>query len=47
MLPPFVPLLRSTEDLQVVARPPWWRPGHVIAMVIAALLLALAMILYH
>lgn len=47
-LTPFVLLLRSNEDLQIVAGPPWWSTGHVIAMVIAALLLALvAVILYH
>lgn len=45
---PFVLLLRSNEDLQIIARPPWWSTGHVIAMVITALLFALiAVILYQ
>lgn len=47
-LTPFVLLLRSNEDLQIIAGPPWWSTGHVIAIVISALLLALIMvILYH
>jgi signal transduction histidine kinase len=47
-LTPFVLLLRSNEDLQIIAGPPWWSTGHVIAIIIAALLLALiAVILYH
>ena len=40
-LTPFVLLLRSNEDLQVLAGPPWWNTGHVIAMVFAVLMLAL------
>ena len=40
-LTPFVLLLRSNEDLEVLAGPPWWSTGHVIAIVIASLLLAL------
>lgn len=47
-LTPFVLLLRSNEDLDVVAGPPWWSAGHVIAIVIAGLLLSLAgVVLYH
>jgi signal transduction histidine kinase len=47
-LTPFVLLLRSNEDLDVIAGPPWWSAGHVIAMVIAGLLLTLAgVVLYH
>ncbi len=47
-LTPFVLLLRSNEDLDVIAGPPWWSTGHVIAIVVAALLLALvAVFLYH
>lgn len=47
-LTPFVLLLRSNEDLDVIAGPPWWNTGHVIAIVVAALLLALvAVFLYH
>lgn len=47
-LTPFVLLLRSNEDLDVIAGPPWWSTGHVIAIAIAVLLLALAsVVLYH
>ncbi len=47
-LTPFVLLLRSNEDLDVIAGPPWWSAGHVIAIVITGLLLALAgVVLYH
>ena len=47
-LTPFVLLLRSNEDLQVLAGPPWWNTGHVIAMAVAGLVLALIFnFLYH
>ena len=47
-LTPFVLLLRSNEDLDILAGPPWWSTGHVIAIVFATLLLALvAVSLYH
>lgn len=47
-LTPFVLLLRSNEDLDVIAGPPWWSTGHLIVIIIAALLLALAsVVLYH
>ena len=47
-LTPFVLLLRSNEDLEVLAGPPWWSTGHVIVIVIASLLLALiAVFLYN
>ncbi len=47
-LTPFVLLLRSNEDLEVLAGPPWWSTGHVIALVVAALLLALIFnFVYH
>jgi signal transduction histidine kinase len=47
-LTPFVVLLRSNEDLQVLAGPPWWNTGHVIAIVVALLLLALVVnFVYH
>jgi signal transduction histidine kinase len=45
---PFVVLLRSNEDLQVLAGPPWWNTGHVIAIVVGLLLLALVVnFVYH
>jgi len=47
-LTPFVLLLRSNEDLEVLAGPPWWSTGHVIAIVVASLLLALVVnFVYH
>ncbi|MGA7342551.1 MAG: histidine kinase [Terracidiphilus sp.] len=47
-LTPFVLLLRSNEDLDTIAGPPWWSAGHVIAILIAGLLAALAgVVLYH
>jgi signal transduction histidine kinase len=47
-LTPFVLLLRSNEDLEVLAGPPWWSTGHMIAIVVASLLLALIVnFVYH
>jgi signal transduction histidine kinase len=47
-LTPFVLLLRSNEDLDVIAGPPWWSTGHVIAIAIVALALAfVGVVLYH
>jgi len=47
-LTPFVLLLRSNEDLDVLAGPPWWSTEHVIAIVITVLLLALVVnFVYH
>ncbi len=40
-LMPFVLLLRSTDDMDVLAGPPWWSTGHVVALAIGILLLAL------
>lgn len=47
-LTPFVLLLRSNEDLDLIAGPPWWNTGHVIAIVVGILVLALVgVVLYH
>ena len=47
-LTPFILLLRSTEDIDVLAGPPWWSAGHLAAMAIGFLLLALtANFIYH
>jgi signal transduction histidine kinase len=47
-LTPFVLLLRSNEDLEVLAGPPWWSTGHVIAIVVVSLLVALVVnFVYH
>ena len=40
-LTPFVLLLRSTDDVKVLAGPPWWDAGHLVILVIGALLVAL------
>jgi len=40
-LTPFVLLMRSTDDLKVLAGPPWWNAGHLVAVVIWLLILAL------
>ena len=41
-LTPFVVLLRSGDDVNVLAGPPWWSAGHVIALLSVLLLLVLA-----
>jgi signal transduction histidine kinase len=47
-LTPFVLLLPSNEDLDVIAGPPWWSTGHILALIVAAVLLALgSVVLYH
>jgi signal transduction histidine kinase len=40
-LTPFALLLRSTDDLKVLAGPPWWNAGHMVAVVGGLLILAL------
>ncbi|MEY2412046.1 MAG: hypothetical protein QOD84_652 [Acidobacteriaceae bacterium] len=40
-LTPFVLLLRSVDDMKVLAGPPWWNARHLIAVVIGILILAL------
>jgi signal transduction histidine kinase len=40
-LTPFVLLLRSTDDLKVLAGPPWWNAGHLVAVVVGLLVFAL------
>ena len=39
---PFVLLLRSTDDLKLLAGPPWWSTGHLIAIAIGVLVFAFA-----
>jgi signal transduction histidine kinase len=47
-LTPFVLLLPSNEDLDVIAGPPWWSTAHIIALIVATALLAMiSVILYH
>jgi signal transduction histidine kinase len=47
-LTPFVLLLRSSEDVNVLAGPPWWSTGHVMALLSVFVLLAMATVfLYH
>ena len=44
---PFALLLRSAEDVQLVAAPPWWSTGHIIELVVVLLLLSFgAQLLY-
>ena len=38
----FALLLPSFNDVEVVEGPPWWSAGHIVALIIAVLLLALA-----
>jgi signal transduction histidine kinase len=47
-LTPFVLLLRSNEDLNIIAGPPWWSTRHILALIVVAALLALvSVVLYH
>ena len=47
-LTPFVLLMRSTEDIDVLAGPPWWSAGHLVSFVISLMLLAIvANFFYH
>lgn len=39
-LTPFVLLLRSTDDIDVLAGPPWWSAGHLLGLALSFLLLA-------
>lgn len=41
-LTPFVLLLRSADDVNVLAGPPWWSAGHLAAITVVALILVLA-----
>jgi signal transduction histidine kinase len=46
-LTPFVLLLRSADDVNVLAGPPWWSAGHLAAITAIALILVLvAQVLY-
>jgi signal transduction histidine kinase len=47
-LTPFVLLLPSNEDLDIISGPPWWSTGHILALIAAIVLLAMvSVILYH
>jgi signal transduction histidine kinase len=46
-LTPFVLLLRSTDDLELMAGPPWWSTGHLVALVIGLLMLALVINFFY
>jgi signal transduction histidine kinase len=46
-LTPFVLLLPSTNDIDIVAGPPWWNTGHLVALgAIALILLLVARVIY-
>jgi signal transduction histidine kinase len=40
-LTPFILLLRSSEDLNVLSGPPWWSTGHIVALLFGLFLLTL------
>jgi len=46
-LTPFVLLLRSSDDVKVLAGPPWWKTGNLVATFIGLLALALVGIFLH
>jgi len=46
-LTPFVLLLRSPDDLKVLAGPPWWNTGNLVATFIGLLALASVSIFLH
>jgi signal transduction histidine kinase len=47
-LTPFVLLLPSNEDLDVIAGPPWWSTGHILVLIAAVVILAMiSVVLYH
>jgi len=46
-LTPFVLLLPSTDDVDVLAGPPWWTAGHLVAIVITLLILVLVVQVVH
>ena len=39
---PFAVILPSIDDIQVIKGPPWWSAGHIVAVVIALLVLIVA-----
>jgi len=41
-LTPFAVLVRSSDDIDVLAGPPWWSAGHLVIMSIGLLILALS-----
>lgn len=47
-LTPFALLVRSSDDVELLAGPPWWNVGHIIAAAAALVLLAfIVSLLYH
>jgi signal transduction histidine kinase len=46
-LTPFVLLLPSTDDVEILAGPPWWSAGHLVALAISLLVLALLVIFFY
>ena len=45
---PFAVLVRSSDDFELLAGPPWWSAGHLLAIAASLLLLAfVANLLYH
>jgi signal transduction histidine kinase len=46
-LTPFVMLLPSTDNVDVLAGPPWWSTGHLVAIAVSALILALVVQVFY
>jgi signal transduction histidine kinase len=46
-LTPFVLLLRSADDLKVLAGPPWWNTGNLIATLLGLVVLSFAAVLLY
>jgi signal transduction histidine kinase len=43
----FAVLLPSFNDVEIIEGPPWWSAGHIVALIIGALLLALASLIAY
>jgi signal transduction histidine kinase len=46
-LTPFVVLLRSSDDVNLLAGPPWWSARHVVALVSALVLLTVGSVFFY
>ena len=46
-LTPFVLLLRSTDDVKILAGPPWWSVGHLVVIIIGLLAITLVINLIY
>jgi signal transduction histidine kinase len=47
-LTPFAVLIRSSDDVELLAGPPWWSTGHLVSIAVGLLIVAfVANVLYH